>query len=99
MLEDVIQRGTGLQAKSIGRPIAGKTGTTNDYTDAWFIGYTPNLAVGVWIGFDDLRSLGEAESGARAALPIWIEFMNAALPNIPVIPFEIPDDIVFVQVD
>jgi len=99
MLEDVIQRGTGQLAKSLGRPIAGKTGTTNDYTDAWFIGYTPNLAVGVWVGFDDIRTLGETESGAHAALPIWIEFMTEALKQVQVMPFEIPDDIQFVRVD
>ncbi|MGH7205305.1 MAG: penicillin-binding protein 1A [Nitrospiraceae bacterium] len=99
ILEDVIQRGTGQLAKSLGRPIAGKTGTTNDYTDAWFIGYTPNLAVGVWVGFDDIRTLGETESGAHAALPIWIEFMTEALKQLPVMPFEIPDDIQFVRVD
>lgn len=99
MLEDVIQKGTGQRAKSIERPVAGKTGTTNDYTDAWFIGYTPNLVVGVWVGFDDLRSLGETESGAHAALPIWIEFMTKALEQLPVVPFEIPDEILFVRVD
>jgi len=99
MLEDVIQRGTGQPAKSIGRPIAGKTGTTNDYTDAWFIGYMSNLAVGVWVGFDDVRTLGETEFGARAALPIWMDFMREAVEQLPMMPFEIPDDIVFVRVD
>ena len=99
MLEDVIQRGTGQQAKSIGRPIAGKTGTTNDYTDAWFIGFTPNLAAGVWVGFDDVRTLGETESGAHAALPIWMDFMREALDQLPMMSFEIPDDIVFVRID
>jgi penicillin-binding protein 1A len=99
MMEDVIQKGTGQLARSIERPVAGKTGTTNDYTDAWFIGYTPNLVVGVWVGFDDVRTLGETESGAHAALPIWIEFMQAVLPSLPVMPFEIPDDIQFVKVD
>jgi penicillin-binding protein 1A len=99
MLEDVVQRGTGQLAKSLDRPIAGKTGTTNDYTDAWFIGYTPNLVVGVWVGFDDIRTLGETESGAHAALPIWVEFMREALKPLPVVPFEIPDDVLFVRVD
>jgi penicillin-binding protein 1A len=99
VLEDVIQRGTGQQAKSLARPLAGKTGTTNDYTDAWFMGYTPNLVVGVWVGFDDIRSLGETESGAHAALPIWIDFMREALLQLPEIPFEIPENIVFVNVD
>ncbi|HKN85730.1 MAG TPA: penicillin-binding transpeptidase domain-containing protein, partial [Nitrospiraceae bacterium] len=99
VLEDVIQRGTGQQAKSLARPIAGKTGTTNDYTDAWFMGYTPNFVVGVWVGFDDIRSLGETESGAHAALPIWIDFMREALLQLPEVPFEIPENIVFVNVD
>ena len=100
MLQDVIQRGTGRRAKVIKhRSIAGKTGTTNDFTDAWFVGFTPNLALGVWVGFDDRRPLGERESGANAALPIWIEFMQAALKHLAVMPFEIPDDILFVKVD
>ncbi|HZS11786.1 MAG TPA: PBP1A family penicillin-binding protein, partial [Nitrospirales bacterium] len=99
VLQDVIQRGTGQAAKVIDRPVAGKTGTTNDFTDAWFLGFTPNLVTGVWVGFDDLHSLGETESGAHAALPIWIEFMQAALQQLPVMPFEIPEEIVFVRVD
>lgn len=99
MMEDVVQRGTGQLAKSIGRPVAGKTGTTNDYTDAWFIGATPNLAAGTWVGFDDRRPLGETESGAHASLPIWIDFMREALKQLPVVPFTIPDDVVFVKVD
>ncbi|TKB81870.1 MAG: penicillin-binding protein, partial [Nitrospira sp.] len=99
MLEDVIQRGTGVRAKGLGRPIAGKTGTTNDYSDAWFIGYTPNLVVGVWLGFDDTRSLGESESGSHAALPIWIDFVREAFKTLPVMQFEIPDDIEYVRVD
>ena len=99
MLNDVVQRGTGRRARVIKRPLAGKTGTTNDFTDAWFVGYTPNLAVGVWVGFDDRRTLGERESGANAALPIWIGFMREAVKQLPVIPFEIPDDILFVRVD
>jgi penicillin-binding protein 1A len=99
MLEDVIQRGTGQLARVIDRPVAGKTGTTNEFTDAWFIGYTPNLVVGVWVGFDDIRTLGDRESGAHAALPIWTVFMRQALQQLPVMPFEIPDAIQFVRVD
>lgn len=100
MMEDVIQRGTGMAAKSvIDRPVAGKTGTTNDFTDAWFIGSTPNLATGAWVGFDDRRPLGETESGAHAALPIWMAFMKEALKQLPVVPFEIPDGVMFVKVD
>ncbi|MEW6543804.1 MAG: PBP1A family penicillin-binding protein [Nitrospirota bacterium] len=99
MMEDVIQKGTAVAAKSIERPLAGKTGTTNDYTDAWFLGFTPNLVVGVWVGFDDIRPLGETESGAHAALPIWIEFVKQVLPLIQDATFEIPEEIVFVKVD
>ncbi len=99
MMEDVIQRGTGQLAKSIDRPVAGKTGTTNDFVNAWFIGGTPNLAAGTYVGFDDRRSLGETESGAHAALPIWLAFMKEALKSLPVVPFEIPEGITFVKVD
>jgi penicillin-binding protein 1A len=84
LLQGVIQHGTGQRAKVLGRPVAGKTGTSSDYSDAWFIGYTPSLLAGVWVGFDDKTSLGKEESGARAALPIWISFMDQALKNTPV---------------
>ena len=99
MLEDVVQHGTGQRAKFLKRALAGKTGTTNDYTDGWFIGYTPNLALGVWVGFDDRRPLGNRESGANSALPIWIAFMKEALEQLPSMSFEIPDDVVYVRVD
>jgi penicillin-binding protein 1A len=85
MLEEVVQFGTGVRAKEIGRPSAGKTGTTNDFTDAWYIGFTPSLTAGVWVGNDDKRiSLGKKETGARAALPLWIEFMKMATQGAPV---------------
>src|SRR6266850_1505339 len=88
MLEEVIQFGTGIQAKALGRPAAGKTGTTQDYTDAWFVGYTPQLTAGVWVGFDDKQiSLGKKETGARAALPIWLEFMQGATAGMPPLDF------------
>jgi penicillin-binding protein 1A len=88
MLEEVIQFGTGVQAKALGRPAAGKTGTTQDYTDAWFVGFTPQLTAGAWVGFDDKQvSLGKRETGARAALPIWLEFMQGALAGTPVTDF------------
>jgi penicillin-binding protein 1A len=88
MLEEVIQFGTGVQAKALGRPAAGKTGTTQDYTDAWFVGFTPQITAGVWVGFDDKQiSLGKKETGARAALPIWLEFMQGAVAGTPVTDF------------
>jgi penicillin-binding protein 1A len=99
MMEDVVQKGTGQAAKTLGRPIAGKTGTTNEFINAWFIGGTPNLVAGTFVGFDDRRSLGETESGAHAALPIWINFMKDALKSLPVVPFTIPEGITFVKVD
>jgi penicillin-binding protein 1A len=99
MLEDVVQSGTGVRARVLGRPVAGKTGTTNEFADAWFVGYAPNLAVGVWVGFDDRRSLGDREAGASVALPIWVAFMKSALAQLPVQAFPIPDGIVFAKVD
>ena len=85
MLQDVVNFGTGVRAKALGRPSAGKTGTTNDFTDAWYIGFTPQITAGVWVGFDDPKtSLGPKETGARAALPIWLEFMEQATKGMPV---------------
>jgi penicillin-binding protein 1A len=85
MLEDVVQFGTGVRAKQLGRPSAGKTGTTNDFTDAWYIGFTPQITAGVWVGNDDKRiSLGKKETGAQAALPIWLEFMQQGTQGMPV---------------
>jgi penicillin-binding protein 1A len=84
MLADVVNFGTAVGAKALGRPSAGKTGTTNDFTDAWYMGFTPQLTTGVWVGFDDKqKSLGRSETGARAALPIWLEFMQGALAGVP----------------
>jgi penicillin-binding protein 1A len=85
MLQDVVERGTGTPARALGRPAAGKTGTTNDFTDAWFIGFTPEITAGVWVGYDDKSvSLGKPETGAIAALPIWLEFMQGALDGKPI---------------
>ena len=79
MLREVVQHGTAISASSLPYPLAGKTGTTNDFTDAWFVGFSPTLTCGVWLGFDEKRSLGAKESGGHAALPLWIDFMKAAL--------------------
>jgi penicillin-binding protein 1A len=79
MLREVVLHGTGIAAASMKYALAGKTGTTNDFTDAWFVGFSPSMTTGVWIGFDEKKSLGAKETGARAALPIWMDFMKVAL--------------------
>ena len=79
MLEGVVQHGTAIAATKLKLPLAGKTGTTNDFTDAWFVGFSPSVTAGVWVGYDEKKSLGAKETGARGALPIWMEFMTAAL--------------------
>ncbi len=94
LLQSVVELGTAQNAKVLHRPVAGKTGTTNDYTDTWFIGFTPSLACGVWVGYDKKKSLGKGETGARAALPIWIEFMQRVLQDKPVeafVKFSLPE--------
>jgi penicillin-binding protein 1A len=82
-LQAVVQHGTGAAASQLKHPLGGKTGTTNDFTDAWFIGFSPSVTCGTWIGFDDRETLGEKETGARAALPMWMDFMRAAIANKP----------------
>ncbi len=99
LLQSVVQDGTGWRAKSLGRPVAGKTGTTDQFCDAWFIGYTPELLTGVWIGFDEEKSLGENETGSRAASPIWVNFMSKVSKDKPVQDFFIPDGIDFIEID
>jgi penicillin-binding protein 1A len=85
MLEEVVQFGTAARAKELKRPLGGKTGTTSDFTDAWFIGFSPSLTAGVWVGNDDNSvPLGNKETGAKAALPIWMEFMKAVYDDKPV---------------
>jgi penicillin-binding protein 1A len=100
LLRGVADHGTAARARRLKRPIAGKTGTTNDFTDAWFIGYEPSLAAGVWVGFDEKKdSLGRGETGSEAALPIWMEFWKAATADRPIEDFSIPGNVVFVPVD
>jgi len=82
-LQAVTQHGTGAAAAALNHPLGGKTGTTNDYTDAWFIGFSPSVTCGTWIGFDDRQTLGEKETGAKAALPMWMDFMKAAIADKP----------------
>jgi len=90
-----VLRGTAAQARILGRPIAGKTGTTNDFRSAWFMGFSPQIVVGVFVGFDDNRSLGKGETGAVAALPIFIEFMQEAIKGLPPLDFTAPPDTKF----
>ena len=99
IMESVVQEGTGWRAKALGRPVAGKTGTTNDLKDAWFIGYIPQLTAVSWIGYDQERPLGKSETGSRAAAPAWVEFMQEASKLYPPADFPVPDSIEFVPVD
>jgi penicillin-binding protein 1A len=98
MLQGVVQRGTATQALVLGRPVGGKTGTTNDYRSAWFMGFSPKLVVGIFVGFDDNRSLGNGETGAVAAVPIFVEFMQEALKSYPPDDFPAPKNAKFAMV-
>jgi penicillin-binding protein 1A len=99
MLKNVIQSGTGRAVAKWGRPVAGKTGTTSEFRDGWFIGYTPNLVAGVWVGYDDHRPLGERETGARTALPIWLTFMREADQGDDSEDFPVPEGIGWLEVN
>lgn len=98
MLQGVVQRGTAAAASSLGRPLGGKTGTTNNYRSAWFMGFSPQMVVATYIGFDDNRSLGSGETGSQAALPIFIEFMQEAIKGMPPLDFKAPPNTKFAQV-
>jgi penicillin-binding protein 1A len=97
MLRAVVLEGTGASASSIDRFVAGKTGTTNDYMDAWFVGFTPQIVAGVWVGFDLKRSMGKGMAGARVALPVWIDFMSLAAYMFPKEDFPVPEGVIFVD--
>ena len=99
LMQSVVASGTGHRASIIGRPVAGKTGTTNDAKDAWFIGYIPQLVTGVWVGYDQERSLGSSGSGGQASAPIWAEFMQKAVISLPVEDFEAPENVAFVLIN
>jgi len=99
LLHAVVEEGTGRGLKRLGRTVAGKTGTTNDSTDAWFMGFSPEITTGVWVGNDDNAMLGWGETGGRTALPIWGDFMEVALAPYPKKDFEVPDNIEFQRID
>ncbi len=99
ILEGVVQRGTATTVRSVGKPVAAKTGTTNDQFDAWTMGFSPDLVTGVWVGFDSPRNMGNGESGGRVAAPIFRDFMLAALKDRPAVTFRIPDGVELVEVD
>ncbi|MEJ2470593.1 MAG: PBP1A family penicillin-binding protein [Desulfuromonadales bacterium] len=99
LLESVVQNGTGWRARALDRPVAGKTGTTNDLKDAWFIGYVPKLLAVSWVGYDIERPLGKSETGSRAAAPAWVDFMQKATKDLPVEEFPVPDTIEFRPID
>ena len=99
MLQGVVQEGTGRKARIIKHPIAGKTGTTDAFKDALFVGFSPSIATGVWVGQDISITLGKGETGAKAALPIWIAYMTEALTKRPYAYYDIPDDVVRLYMD
>ena len=99
MMEGVVQRGTATVLRDVGKPIAGKTGTTNDEKDAWFVGYTPDIVVGVYIGYDKPRHLARGATGGHLAAPIVKDFMKFALADKPAIPFKVPAGIKLIRVD
>ena len=99
LLKAVIKEGTGWRVKALKRPAAGKTGTTNDLRDAWFMGFTPDLVTGVWVGYDDRKPMGKGETGSRAASPIWLYFMSEVLKEHPVEDFFAPEGVVFAKID
>ena len=99
LLRAVVKEGTGWRVRALKRPAAGKTGTTDDLRDAWFLGFDPTLVTGVWVGYDDRRPMGKGETGSRAASPIWLYFMREVLKEKPIIPFQHPEDVVVTKID
>ena len=99
MMEGVVQRGTGKKLLAVGKPVAGKTGTSNEEKDAWFIGYTPDLVVGVYVGFDNPKPMGKKRTGGELAAPIVADFMRLALRDQPATPFRVPRAIELIPID
>ncbi|MGE4496480.1 MAG: penicillin-binding protein 1A [Deferribacterales bacterium] len=99
LMENVVEQGTGKRAKILKRPAGGKTGTTNDFKDAWFVGYLPNVVSGVWVGFDDFKAIGHSMAGASAALPAWVDYMSASLNKFPYAVFPAAENVMYYKVD
>ena len=99
LMHDVVRAGTAFEATKLGVPLAGKTGTTNGFRDAWFIGYTPELITAAWVGLDDFKSMGKGQYGGEVALPIWMDYMEDALKKYPNVDYTKPKDVTFVKVD
>ena len=99
ILESVVKNGTAWRAEAIKNTIGGKTGTSNDYRSAWFIGFSPDVVLGIFIGYDDNKSLGDMETGSRAALPIFVNIMKEVMKDVPEVPFRIPNNIELVKID
>ena len=99
MMEGVVQRGTATVVKDVGKPIAGKTGTTNDEKDAWFIGFSPDLVIGVYLGYDKPRHLGKGATGGALAAPVARDFLKVALADKPAVPFRVPAGIKLIRID
>jgi penicillin-binding protein 1A len=99
MLRSVVEEGTAKAARKLGRPAAGKTGTSNNARDAWFVGYTPEIVAGVWVGYDDHRPLGRGESGAKAALPVWMDVIKTMSEGHPPSEFPVPPGVEHVRID
>ena len=99
IMEGVVQRGTATVVRSVGKPIAGKTGTTNDEKDAWFVGYSPDIAVGVYMGYDKPQHIGRGATGGHLAAPIVADFLKVALADKPAVPFRVPSGIKLIRVD
>jgi penicillin-binding protein 1A len=99
MMEGVVQRGTATVVRSVGKPIAGKTGTTNDEKDAWFVGFSPDIAVGVYLGYDKPRHIGRGATGGHLAAPVVADFLKVALADKPAVPFRVPAGIKLIRID
>src|SRR5262247_1540202 len=96
-MKGVVETGTGKRARELGRPAAGKTGTSTNYRDAWFFGFTPELLCGVWVGRDDFKPIGHDATGGQISVPIWVDFMRPALAGLPVRDFSPPPGIIFAR--